>query len=91
MREISQWRKGVATTSLALVIINPIYWFIVVKVISSRFQLSDNVWGNLIVAGVLIGIVSLVCAFFGAGSNRWKLVIAAFVETFFWWFMAVGL
>ena len=90
MSQSIQWRDRIAAGSLAAVILNPIYWIGVVS-IAPRFHPSDKVWGNFIFAGFLIGIVSFICGLFGKGSRRVGLVVAAFVETFFWWFMAIGL
>jgi len=90
MSEIAPWRERLATASLILVILNPIYWFVGVN-LAVRFHAPDNTWGNLIVVGVFVGIASLVCGMFGKGSQRRRLIFAASIETFLWWFMAVGL
>ena len=90
MSQSIRWRDRIAAVSLAVVILNPIYWIAFVS-IAPRFHPSDKIWGNFIATGFLIGVGSLICGLFGKGSRRLGLVVAAFVETFFWWFMAIGL
>jgi hypothetical protein len=88
--DIPAWRKRVLKTSIILVLVNPVF-FIVALGLTSSFKYSNNIWGNLIFSGVLVGIVSLVCGLFGNGFHRWKVVATAFFEMMVWWFMAVGL
>jgi len=56
--------------------------------------MSDQIWGSLILVGVLIGLVSLVFAILASAPERWLkwvLIVAACGETLWWWFMSVGL
>jgi hypothetical protein len=82
------WRGRVFSIGVGLAVLNPIY-FLIATNLASRF--SAKVWGNFIVVGVLIGLLSLACGLFGQGQRRWTLIIITCVETIFWWFMAVGL
>ncbi|ODU54667.1 MAG: hypothetical protein BGO25_02205 [Acidobacteriales bacterium 59-55] len=88
MTESRPWRNRVFSISVALAVLNPIYFFIAIN-LASRF--SDKVWGNFIVVGVLVGLLSLACGLLGQGHRRWMLILVTCVETILWWFMAVSL
>jgi len=75
---------------VVLVLTNPVFFVVALNLVA-HLGASDRVWGDFIVIGALAGIVSLLCGFVGKGQHRWKVVTAAFCETFVWWFMAVGL
>ncbi|WP_263379029.1 hypothetical protein [Granulicella paludicola] len=90
MEEAPQWRKSVALTGMVLVGLNPIYWILALN-IEGRFNLSDRVFGDLILTGVLIGIISLSFSFFATGMRRALLIVLALLEMFLWSFMAVGM
>ena len=70
--------------------LNPLYFLIAINLLR-RLHWTDIVWGNCIAAGVLVGLVSVVCGLLGPSPRRWPLIVAACGETFVWWFMAVGL
>jgi hypothetical protein len=88
VNELRPLRSRVFSISVALAILNPIYFLIAIN-LASRF--SDKVWGNFIVVGVLVGLISLACGLVGRGGGRWMLILVTCVETIVWWFMAVGL
>ena len=90
MKEIPAWRRKAFHASLALVLINPVF-FAVALPLADHLRLSNKVWGRLIAIGVFAGLLSLTCGLFGKGRRRWVLILASCVETVVWCFMAAGL
>ena len=90
MKEIPASRSKAFRTSLALVLINPVF-FAVALPLADHLRLSNKVWARLVAIGVLAGILSLMCGLFGKGRRRWILILASCVETVVWGFMAAGL
>lgn len=77
----------------AIVVASPVAWVIAVYLLD-YVHASDKVWTRCIVSGSVAGAVSLICVSLGrreAGHGRIGWILAAFVETFCWWFMVVGL
>jgi hypothetical protein len=89
MSEIPSWRRIVLKAGIFVVFLNAAY-FIVGFSLSSSFIRSDSAVGWFISSGMLFGAIAFVCGMLGKGPHRWKLVAGACVETFIWWFMAVG-
>ena len=90
MKEIPEWRRKAFHTSLALVLINPVY-FAVALPLADHLRLSNKLWGRLIAVGVFAGLLSLTCGLLGKGHRRWILILVACAETVVWCFMAAGL
>jgi hypothetical protein len=88
--EIKVWRRRAFQLSLALVLLNPIYWVLATH-LGGRFGVSDQVWGDFIIIGVFVGVISFVCGLIGQGRHQWALLFVSFGETVLWWFMAVGM
>jgi uncharacterized membrane protein YjjB (DUF3815 family) len=75
------------------VLLNPLYFLVSIS-FGGGLHMSDQIWGSLILVGVLIGLVSLVFAILASAPERWLkwvLIVAACGETLWWWFMSVGL
>jgi hypothetical protein len=90
MKEIPAWRRKSFHTSLALVLINPVF-FAVALPLADHLRLSNKVWGHLIAVGVFAGLISLMCGLLGKGHRRWILILASCVEIAVWSLMAAGL
>jgi hypothetical protein len=90
MKEIPAAHSKAFRTSLALVLINPVYLAAAV-LLADHFRYSNRVWARLVAIGILAGLLSLACGLFGKGRRRWILILASCVETVAWGFMAAGL
>jgi hypothetical protein len=90
MKEIPTSHSKAFRTSLALVLINPVYFAIALP-LADHFRYSDTVWARLVAIGLLAGILSLACGLFGKGRRRWILLLASCIETVAWGFMVAGL
>jgi len=90
MTEIPGWRKQALKVSHVIVCVNLIFFIVALNLVRS-LGLSDQVWGDFIVSGFLLGIISVACGALGKGSYRWMSILAGCGETLFWWLMAVGL
>ena len=91
--EIPSWRLKCYQGGRLLVLLNPLYFLISIS-LGSLLHMSDQIWGNLILVGVLVGLASLVLGILGDAPEswlKWALIIVACGETLWWWFMAVGL
>jgi hypothetical protein len=90
MKEIPTSHSKAFRTSLALVLINPVYFAIALP-LADHFRLSNRAWACLVAIGILAGLLSLACGLFGRGRLRWLLLLLACVETIVWGLMAAGL
>jgi hypothetical protein len=90
MTEIPRWRKQVLKVSHVIVCVNPVFFIITLNLVRS-LGLSDKVWGDFIVSGFLLGVISVTCGAFGKGPYRLMSILAGGGETLIWWLMAVGL
>ena len=90
MTEIPRWRKQALKVSHMTVCVNPVFFIVALSLVRS-FRLSDQVWGDFIVSGFLLGVVSIACGVLGKGPYRWMSILAGGGESFVWWLMAVGL
>jgi hypothetical protein len=89
MSEICRLRRIVLAAGIVIVLLNPVYFILTLNLGSSLIR-SDSAYGRFLFSGVLLGAFSLLCGVLGKGPHRWKVVVGAGVETFLWWFMAVG-
>jgi hypothetical protein len=87
MSEIPTWRKFALKMGIVSVLANPVLFIVAVNLA----RRSEKIWETAILIGFFVGIVSFLCAAIGKGPHRWKVLTAACLETFVWWFMAVGL
>ena len=77
----------------AIVVASPVAWVVAVFLLD-YVHASDTVWARCISSGSIAGVISLLCVSLGkteGGRGRIGWILAAFVETFCWWFMVVGL
>jgi hypothetical protein len=93
VNEVAPWRQRCYQRGRLLVLLNPFYFLLSISLIS-WLHMSDLVFAWLILIGVLVGLTSLVFGILAKapeGWLKWALIVVACGETFFWWFMSVGL
>ena len=84
------WRDRALQSGLVLMWTSITYWAFVFPLNGMHLFSSNRSYGNIVSTGFFLGISTLVCGLIGKGRKRWVVVAVAFVETLWWWLMAVG-
>jgi hypothetical protein len=90
-RDHQPWRDRALQAGFVLMWTNISYWAFIFPFQGMDLFSSEKSYGYVVVIGFLLGVGTLVCGLIGKGRRRWAMVTVAFVETLWWWFMAVGL